>query len=289
MPSALLLVLAPLVVQPLVPGGAVDVDRCDRPRVVEVQPGDDLQRALDHAGKGATVCFTRGTYRLTRPLRPWANQTLVGRGAVLTGSTVLHGFRRTAHGWTVSGQEQQGDRNGECARGTACTFPDDVCRDGTRLERVLAADLLRRGTFFFDYRRDEITVYDDPSGPVLEAMLAPTGILSRAGRDGVTATGFVVQQMASRAQHGAIETTASDWRIIDNTVQVNHGAGITSTGHVRIAGNTVRDNGQLGIGGTGESTYVVGNEIAGNNTAGFDPGWEAGGHLPRDQCGRGHP
>jgi len=60
-------------------------------------------------------------------------------------------------------------------------------------------------------------------------------------------------------------------------VRVNHGAGITSSGHVRITDNTVLSNGQLGVGGTGDSTYVLRNEIAFNNTAGFDPGWEAGG------------
>ena len=251
-----------------------------------VHPGDALARAVRLAGRGGTICFGPGIYRLTVPLRPRAGQTLIGvddsdgQRAVLSGSRILHGFRRSAHGWTVGGQRQQGERNGECAdRSRACTFPDDVCRDGVRLRRVLSAEGLRPGTFFFDYRRDEITVYDDPRGHRLEAMVAPTAILARPGSSGadVTVRGFVVEEVASRAQHGAIETTAPGWLVTGNLVRVNHGAGITSTGHVRIVGNTVRDNGQLGIGGTGESTYVADNEIAANNTAGFDPGWEAGG------------
>jgi parallel beta-helix repeat protein len=60
-------------------------------------------------------------------------------------------------------------------------------------------------------------------------------------------------------------------------VRVNHGAGITTAGHVEVTGNRVLRNGQLGIGGTGAETYVTDNEVAFNNTAGFDPGWEAGG------------
>lgn len=253
--------------------------RCQDADAVRVHPGDDLPAAIRDAGRGGLVCFAAGTYRLRRALTPLAGQSLVGHGAVLTGSRVLHGFRRVADGWVVGGQRQQGERNGECEHGRACTYPDDVIRDGVPLHRVLSAGALRPGAYYFDYRRDEITVSDDPDGHVVEAMVASCAITSRpgpAGR-GVTVRGFVVEHVASRAQHGAIEADAPDWLIAGNTVQVNHGAGITSAGHVQIIGNTVLRNGQLGIGGTGAVTLVAHNEIAGNNTGGFDPGWEAGG------------
>jgi hypothetical protein len=253
---------------------------CRRPGAVHVHPGDDLIGAVRAAGNGGTVCFAPGTYRLTRPLQPRRGQTLVGQHAVLDGSRVLHGFRRTPQGWVVGHQRQQGERNGEClGRSRACTYPDDVLRDGRPLTRVLRLTALRPGAYFFDYRHNRIYLYDDPAGHRIEAMLAPTAILSREGRAGanVTVRGFVVQHVASHAQHGAIETTAPGWSILRNLVRVNHGAGITANGHVRIVGNRVLRNGQLGIGGTGDATYVARNVIAGNNTAGFDPGWEAGG------------
>jgi parallel beta-helix repeat protein len=226
------------------------------------------------------VCFSHGTYRLTHPIRPRAGQTLIGRDAVLSGARVLRGFEKTPTGWAVHGQRQQGERNGECrGGGRSCTLPDDVVRDGVRLRRVLSRSALRPATFFFDYRHNTIHVFDNPHGHRLEAMVAPTGVLSRtapAGAD-VTVKGFVVEHFATRAQHGAIETSSPGWVIADNVVRVNHGAGITSSGDVLITGNTVLRNGQLGIGGTGVSTTVTHNEIGFNNTAGFDPGWEAGG------------
>ncbi len=253
---------------------------CSRGDAVHVNPGDNLRAALARAGRGGTVCFAGGLYRLRAALSPLAGQSVVGHQAVLSGSRVLEGFHRTANGWAVGGQHQQGERNGECeGGGSACTYPDDVLRDGTPLQRVLRARSLRPGTFYFDYRHDRIYVFDDPAGHDLEAMVASSAITSREGAAGadVTVRGFVVEQVASRAQHGAIETSAPGWVITHNIVRMNHGAGITSAGHVRITDNAVLSNGQLGIGGTGDSTYVAGNEIAFNNTAGFDPGWEAGG------------
>lgn len=246
---------------------------------VVVAPGDDLTAALHEAGVGGTVCFTAGTYRLTRPLQPLAGQTLVGHGAVLDGSRPLDGFRRAANVWIVGGQHEDGERNGTCAHGTACTYPNDVLRDGARLTRVLRRADVAPGTFWFDYAHDRIVVGDDPAGHALAVMVAPTAILSRSGSAGagVTVRGFVVQHVACMAQHGAIETSAPGWVIQGNTVQDNHGAGITTNGQARVLGNLVADNGQLGIGGTGDDTRVVGNTITGNNTAGFDPGWEAGG------------
>jgi parallel beta-helix repeat protein len=242
---------------------------------VRVHPGSDVRREVAAAGRDATVCFDDGTYRLAAPLRPRAGQTLLGRGAVLDGSRVLTGFTRVGDGWVVGDQHQQGERTGTCARGQACTYPNGVLRDGRALRLVLDRDRLRPGAFWFDHRRDRIVVADDPHGHRLEAMVAPAAIVS-GGAD-VTVRGFTVEHFATRAQHGAIETSAPGWRIVDNTVQVNHGAGITTGGHVEVVGNRVLRNGQLGIGGTGADTLVAHNVIAFNNTVGFDPGWEAGG------------
>lgn len=282
--SALAMLAMPLPAQaraiPALPSNPDTASACRQGAAIRVHRGDDLRAAIAAAGKGGTLCFAPGTYRLGSALRPLSGQTLVGHGAVLSGSRRLQGFRRTDAGWVVGGQRQQGERNGECLGASrACMFPDDVLRDGRRLTRVFGTAALKPGTFSFDYAHNRIWVADDPSGHDLEAMVASSAILSRPGAAGadVTVRGFVVEHVASRAQHGAIETTAPGWVISGNTVQVNHGAGITANGHVEIIDNTVLRNGQLGIGGTGDATRVVGNDIAFNNTAGFDPGWEAGG------------
>ena len=179
----------------------------------------------------------------------------------------------------VGGQHENGYRNGTCLHGRACTYPNDVLRDGVPLRRVLDRVRVGAGTFWFDYPHHRIWVGDDPVGHELRVMATPTAVLSRTGSrgSGVTVRGFLVQGFACQAQHGAIETTAPGWTIEDDVVRRNHGAGITTNGHARVLDDTVVDNGQLGIGGTGVDTQVVGNTIAGNNTDGFDPGWEAGG------------
>jgi parallel beta-helix repeat protein len=262
-------VVGALLAAPAAPGAAASV--C----TVHVHPGADVRREVAAAGRDAIVCFDRGTYRLTAPLRPRAGQVLLGRGATLDGARILGGFTRVRDGWMIGGQRQQGERTGTCAVGQACTRPDGVLRDDRPLRLVLDRGRLRPGSFWFDYRRDRVVVADDPHGHRLEAMVAPAAVVS--GGAEVTVKGFTVEHFATRAQHGAIETSAPGWRIVDNVVRVNHGAGITTAGHVEVTGNRVLRNGQLGIGGTGAETYVTDNEIAFNNTAGFDPGWEAGG------------
>ena len=270
-----------LPVTPTPPVDDVATAPCSAASAVHVRPGDDVVRTVSDASPGATVCFAPGTYRLTRPIRPHAGQVLVGHDAVLTGSRPLRGFTRTADDWVIGGQRQQGQRHGECLPlpSILCTFPDDVLRDDRPLRRVLHRADLAPGTFWFDYRRDRVHVHDNPHGHRLEAAVAPAAVLSRAGARGadVTVRGFTVEEFATIAQHGAIETSAPGWTIENNAVRRNHGAGITTQGDVRVLDNRVLRNGQLGIGGTGPSTLVAGNEIAHNNTGGFDPGWEAGG------------
>ncbi|GAA5149897.1 hypothetical protein GCM10023340_25950 [Nocardioides marinquilinus] len=272
---ALLVVVATLGVTTTVARAAPGARGCD----VEVTPADDVVRAVDRAGPGATVCLRQGTYRLTRPLRPHRGQTLVGPRAVLDGSRVLRGWRREGRVWVVGGQHQEGQRTGTCLRGRACTYPDDVLRDGRPLRRVLSRADVGPGRYWFDYRRDRILLGGDPRGHALSVLVSRGGIASRAGARGadVTVRGLTVQHMASPAQHGAIEVTAPGWLVTGTVVRDNHGAGITAGGRVRLLDNRVVRNGQLGIGGVGVDTVVAGNTIGDNGGGGFDPAWEAGG------------
>ncbi len=57
----------------------------------------------------------------------------------------------------------------------------------------------------------------------------------------------------------------------------NHGVGLRTSHGMRLTGSKLHHNGQMGMGGGGGDVLVEGNEIAYNNTNGFDAGWEAGG------------
>ena len=58
---------------------------------------------------------------------------------------------------------------------------------------------------------------------------------------------------------------------------MNHGAGIRVADGGVVQNNFLHDNGQEGLSASGANVTVGGNRISGNNYAGFDPGWEAGG------------
>jgi parallel beta-helix repeat protein len=65
------------------------------------------------------------------------------------------------------------------------------------------------------------------------------------------------------------------WVVQDNEVRSNHGSGIACSNYARVLRNNVHHQGQIGISeGCG---LVEGNEIAYNNTVGYNAAWEAGG------------
>jgi parallel beta-helix repeat protein len=253
---------------------------CSAPTAQHVHPGTDVQRVVTRAGVGATICFSPGTYRLTDPIQPRRGQVLVSDRAVLSGAMRLH-FSRHGAVWTAPEHHANGQRNGVCfpVGSHACTYPNDVLRDGLPIRRVVHRSALHHGAYFVDYKTNRVVVPDDPSGHHFRVEVAYAAIHSLAGTagSGVTVRGFRIQDFASPAQHGAIDTTAPGWVIAHNTVQVNHGAGITSGGHVRIVRNRVLRNGEEGIAGVGHHTLVAHNVVAHNNNDQFDAGWEAGG------------
>lgn len=254
-----------------------------------VSPGDDVQSALTAAGPGSTVCFAAGTFRITTPLVPEPSQTLVGaagRASVLDGARIVMGF--TSSGTIRVNRikvpvfnapaflPRRKGNHGFC-RIKGCTLQEDVYRDGVPLTRVLSKSKLVSGAFYASYSRNTIWLLDDPTGHVIEQATAPAIVESETS-NGVTVRGFTIEGAANAAQHGAIHAEgATGWDIADNEVRDNHGTGIIAAAST-VESNTVDHNGQLGIGGCcGEGGQVSGNEIAFNNTAGYDAGWEAGG------------
>jgi hypothetical protein len=242
---------------------------------VAVSPGTNIQSVVDAHPAGTVFWLRAGVHRMQR-ITPKANNAFVGEyGAVLSGGQVLSGFARTGSTWSVGGQVQQGAATGVCSGGVRCQVPEDLYLDGRILQHVPSLAQVGPGRWFFDYGADRIHLGDDPNGRRVETSVLPTAINSTAG--GVRVENLVVELYANPAQSGAI-ATGSGWVVTRTEVRHNHGAGIFVRGDDwRMVANNVHHNGQIGIAGNGARGLVEGNVIAGNNTAGFDYSWEAGG------------
>lgn len=261
------------------PGGSAG-PACDG---VAVAPGDDLQAAVDLHPGGTTFCLAPGRYE-GQSVVPEREDRFIGAGAsaedvVLSGARTLGGFVPEGDAWAIGGQSQQSEPHGECtAAAPRCGHGEDLYVDDHLLRHVAARADVGPGRWFFDYDADTIYLGDDPTGHRVETTVTPRAF--GGGAPGVVLAGFTVEKYANSTQNGAIYAEgASGWVIEDVTARWNHGAGIgyTRSDHMTIRGSKALENGQIGIVGDGDDDLVLDNEIAGNDTAGVDPGWEAGG------------
>lgn len=254
-------------------------ERAPAGRRIFVRPSQKLRLAVAAGGQGTTFCIRKGLYRISDVIVPERGQSFVGEpGAVVSGAKeITRAFERSGRLWVASGQAQRNpETGGECIHGTACRYANDVFLDDRPLRRVLDLAEVGPGRFYFDHDAGKIWIADDPRRRRVEASVA-----TRAFRGWFTAAydvairGLVIEKFANEGQQGAIQAT-NGWVVEGNVVQLNHGVGIQGGAVVRR--NVVRRNGQLGIGLYGSTgDVVVGNEIAFNNWAGYDPFWEAGG------------
>ena len=258
---------------------------------VQLNPGDDIQAALNANPTGTTFCLAPGEYRQTSTLVPKTNQRLVGLGsqeARLIGAKRVAATQSGSY-WVISGQKSLGtssfaDRttDQQCRPvhgqnpGTMCIHKDQVFLDGVSLWQVSRLTDLTPGSFYWDYSRNLIYLRDDPTNRKLEVSVVPSAAIN-GSNPGVTIQNLVVEKFGNHASAGAI-SAGSNWRVVDNLVTNNHGAGIHVEGGNEIIGNSVIRNGQLGLhGGGGGRILVEGNNVEFNNNAGYSWAWEAGG------------
>jgi parallel beta-helix repeat protein len=249
-----------------------------------VEVGEDIQAAIDAAGPNGRLCLAAGTHRLARPLVPRTGQRIGGRGAILSGARPLERWTADGSGrWRHAGvTSEPGRLVGECAGGgAACRYPDDVWRDDTRLRRVLSLEQLAPGTVYLDYAADRIWVADDPTGAEMEISVTPSAIRSGSNERGIARvrlSGLVVERFANQAQSAPAVEMGPGWVVDGIEVRENHAGGIDSGSHSILRNSHIHHQGQLGLGGAGAvGALVERNRIDHNNTAGYDPAWEAGG------------
>jgi hypothetical protein len=245
---------------------------------VDIAPGEDIQARIDQLPAGTAFRLNAGVHRLSAALVPKSKTTFTGEpGAVLSGSRRLTTFSRSGSYWVAAGQTQQGPRPGVCwSDRPRCAYPEDLFIDDVPLDHVASLAEVRPGTWHFDYGADRIYFADNPSGKRVETSVARAAFSGNASD--VTIADLTIEKFANPAQAGAIAGESSTgWTVRESDIRFNHGIGLRIGHRMKVLGNRLHHNGQMGIGGVGDNVLVEDNEIAYNNIAGYEAGWEAGG------------
>jgi len=270
----LALLAAPVAAGPDVQGVATSL--CP-PGAIAVEADESIRAAVERAGAGAAFCLKNGVHRM-QAIRPKQGQSFHGQGqTVLNGSRMLANFSREGRYWIASGQEQRGQKHGECAKGApACSSPEGLFIDDKPLVQVLSKDDVEAGRFYFDHAGGRIYFADDPTGRKVEATVAAFAFESSASN--VLISNVTIEKYASVAQKGAVQAQEAVGWIVENCeLRLNSGGGITAGTGSLVRNCNIHDNGQIGISGVGRDVLVDNNRIWANNIRGFSPAWEAGG------------
>lgn len=240
---------------------------------IEVSPGQSIQAAVNSVPEGAVILIKSGVHRL-QTIAPKSRQTFVGEaGSVLSGARLLTSFTREGSLWVALGQTQEGPLAGECVSSRPrCRYPEDLFIDDVRLEHVASVAEVAPGKWYFDYASDRIYFANDPTGRRVETSVVRSAFNGFAGD--VIIRGLIVEKYANPAAVGAIEAAGPNWTIEDSIIRWNHADGIRG-GRI-IRGSNIHHNGRIGVVSAGLVDFSY-NEVAYNNSNGFNPYVEAGG------------
>lgn len=244
---------------------------------VLIPVGSLVQAVVDRHPAGTTFILASGVHRL-QSVQPRTGDVFRGEpGTVLNGSKLVEEYFSEGGLWFAAGQRQQGRVHGECRASTPlCGYPDTVFRNDQALRRVGGKAALSPETYYFDYAAGRIWFGADPRSAKIEA--AVTGQAFSGAAADVTVRDLTVEKYATPAQLAAVDSGAGRTWMIDNvTARLNHGGGLRAGVGTTIVNSRSLANGQIGITGTGDGIRLENSEIGGNNTAGYEPGWEAGG------------
>lgn len=251
--------------------------------IVTLGPQDDIGAAAQSNPEGTTFNLVPGIYR-SAIVQPKDYQKFVGApGVVFNGAMILGDWKQEEGHWVATGLPAPQRRSGYChEKNDLCTFREDLFVGGVYYKRVATAADLRKGSWYFE--DGKALLADDPRGKRVELSVVPAAFYGTA--IGVVLKDIVVEKYASEAQQGAIDGSASkNWELVNVVARWNHGAGLRIGDGMHLRGGSYSHNGQIGILGKGEGVVVDSVEIAANNYAEFDGGWEAGGTKFVDTVG----
>ena len=244
---------------------------------VRVAAGESIQRAAIRAGEGGTICIGAGLYRM-QEIAPLRGQTFLGEpGSILDGSRIIRQVERVGPFWSLTGLYPRHVGAGQCrGGGSLCLQSLAVFLDGRPLTRVAERGDLGSGRYLVEASAGRVTLADNPEGRRVEVSAARFAF--RSGAPDVRIRGLVVEKYNTPTQMGAIRGgEATGWRVEESQIRLNAGLGVDVGTDGAVTGSTVERNGQLGVAAQGQRILIADNRIVSNNTAGFDPEWEAGG------------
>ena len=244
---------------------------------IVLQPGDDIRSAAKAAPPGTKFVLEPGIYR-RQVIEPKDGQEFLGMdGAVLDGAMVLDDwtYDRGRELWAARNLPPPLAPNGNCQRShPLCGYREDLFINDVLYRRVASPRHLDRNSWLYADGTAYLAI--NPMGKTVELSVTPVAFEGQANH--VLLKNIIVEKYASAAQHGAINgRDGVGWILRDVTARWNHGVGISMGSEMQVIGGAALYNGQLGIGGIPTNGVVDGTEIAYNNYAGFDMGWEAGG------------
>ena len=246
-----------------------------RPKPIVIEVGTDIQAVVDQYPPNTTYLLRAGVHR-GQSIEPKDGDTFIGEDhAILNGALILADFTREDDLWIKTGVDLTPWYSGECVEAfPGCSSAEDVFFDDVPLLRVTTQAEVVAGAWFIDYDTGTVYLADDPAEHVVEMSITYYAFHGTAS--GVTIRNLIIEKYAGPGQVSALNGTEStNWTVENNTVRLNHGVGIGVGNGMRVLHNRIIRNGQLGVSGIGDNILIEGNEIAFNNYANFNSGWEA--------------
>ncbi len=289
-------------------GGSEQGAQAQTACTVTIQPGTNgIDPVLTQYPAGSTFCLAQGDHRITQGVF----QLQDGDKIVGIGDARVNGSR------LITSTDSRSTDNGVLHRAMGLPYSEsgnaEIACDYESPRKVDQSSCYGRNWLYADdqpFRREmgqgfaqgadgnaslePGEFWRDPSnGDIWFFMRDGGGIAGHKVEWGVAGTGFYVQASNVEFRDLAIEklangyhsgeaigtpSTSTGLKVTNVTVRLNHTRGIVILGaHNTLQDVRVVDNGQLGYSNGGDHTYIAGGEIARNNWAGFDLGWEAGG------------
>jgi hypothetical protein len=244
--------------------------------VVTLDPSMDVQRAVAAHPPGTVFAFTKGVFRNQRisPLNDQQFRGVPGQ-TILSGSIPLKGWTRLGGYWLKRDMPAPKIRDNGVGKRPFTNDPADLWVDRAAYARVHSSAELRPQTWYFDTASLTAFMTDDPRGHGIE--INNTASCFEGDATGVVLSDLIIENYANPAQQPVIPGNPG-WQVHNCVARRNHGVGLgVGVGGAIIGGQAI-ENGQLGVTGSAcDGARVNGVEIVGNNYAGYDFDWEAGG------------